>query len=947
MQANTNPMPFVNTIIYNHILDSLADKTELEFSSAPLSDAEWESLLKELPKAVKLNKLKITQLTMDRLFQLQKELPDFLDSIRNVDLSSEPDGPSRRNLNLDDLLIPNIYQPHFIDHSLGPFTDKTELDFSKTQFSAAGWEILINDLTQAENVKSLKIAYLTPDRLISLGRLSPAFFSRLETLELTGLKMEMDMNLLIVLLNQAKNLTALALENMEIDFNHLTLFLKNIKLSLRSLSLASNNLDAKCLSFMFPYFQVGQPLCTLSRLDLQKNKITHIETIFLLAAIHSPLNVLILAENRLRAEVLQNLTNGLPSNEHKAFRIDLYPQRTFPSPDFFALEEDLKQFKIQTNLPKELVRYTHRETPLPKPTPATFIAAIIQKLLTQREITPPLIGEINQIFGNLNYIHVWNQLLELTLRRQFTPVDVTPDGNCLFEAVARHVLMPQEVLRTLVVYQEKLNRDFFALFFEEQDDSGFDTHLTSIAKNYVWGGQIELAAMQELLGRPLLVYNARNPLRVANGKLLPPDICIHGVYNESSNPICLFNMIRPKPPEEIQQGEPPFAELHYQALFPKDADRIASCMWPAKFQKPPENDTPAHLFNDQTVTIENGIIRLFNFIKNRTLKLENLTITSLSGLKALEEWLPPSGGLIESLHLSNVTFSDECWTYFLQIISGKSIPFFHLSPISTNKMRDLTSHFFKEVSHLDLSREAVENPGEFIPPLINLLAKTRFKTLDLSGRNLGNALLEPLFNLPDMFHRRIDLTRNGITDLTPLSLLPPKTDLRNNSVQARQMISYLQTVQPVMELTKEVLERLLPQSEEYALEDSKEINALFNVLPPEFSHYRIVDQFTNDNFWETLSRQLEGFPNPNVSVENYFTSKGYDKEFIKSLTKTPLQHTTILLLFLPEIFSREIRVISPGKSPSVYKPNETTSHPPFYVYRNEEEELFTLSGLKK
>lgn len=894
---------------------NMADAIGLNYTNRQFTTAAWESFLQQLPKAAKLTTLIMPNLTDEQFRSLLNRIPnEFFEKLTYLDLKSPT--MTRFHQNFVSGPVPAMPKAPFIDTSIGPFTDQTELDFSDKQFSDRGFAILIEDLSQTTQVKSLKLNYLSPAKLHALRGLPPDFLSRLETLVLKGEKDEIDMVSLVALLNNAANLTSLALENFEVQNTPLAYFFNHFRPSLRILSLANNSLDEFCLLLIFPFFQAGRPLNTLTHLDLQRNKIALVQPFFLFSALFSGLKVLNLAENRLSHEELQRISNHLPLIE-KEFYITLYPQRVFPSPNYFEIEENLRQFNIATNLPSDVKR-PQRTSELPKPQQLDLIGGVVKEFMTHQNPQASLLQTLNRIFGDIKYLTLWNLLLELALRLSFIPEDVSPDGNCLFASVAKNVQMPHEMLRALVVYQEKLNREFYSLFFaqEDGDEVGFDRHLEAMAKHSIWGGEIELAAMQELLRRPLIVFNPRHPLILVNGQFRPPEICIHGQESDAVRPIFLFNMIRPKPPEEILPGQPPFDDHHYQALLPKGVEESEQCAWPAHLAKPPANDTPALLFNDPNITVENGIIRLFYFIQNGTLKLENLAITSLGALKALNEWLPPSGGLIHSLQLSQVTFSAECWRYFLQNITNtQSVTSFTFLNISLEQLDALAgkSDFFSKMGYLDFSGSAVDEPQGFINPLIQILnSATKLRALNLSGRMLGNSLLTPLFNCAHLFTREIDLTHNGITDLTCLPLLPPKTDFCHNAIPAPSLVAYLSDLHAATVLIQKNSLLLLPQAVEYSQADVEAINDIFQPKRAELSKIYTFTRLTNDTIWELIGNEM-GMPNLADTVYAYYSRMS--KEQALAMCKSPLQNPISLMLFLPDILQCEITIHYADKPP--------------------------------
>jgi len=92
-------------------------------------------------------------------------------------------------------------------------------------------------------------------------------------------------------------------------------------------------------------------------------------------------------------------------------------------------------------------------------------------------------------------------------------IPVMGDGNCLFRAVAHQVYGDESIhaiIREKVVEYLRLEKNYFM----EYVDQNFNSYLEDMAKDGVWGGNVEIQAMCEIYGRPIEIYAYSNaPMR--------------------------------------------------------------------------------------------------------------------------------------------------------------------------------------------------------------------------------------------------------------------------------------------------------------------------------------------------------------------------------------------------------------------------------------------------
>jgi len=95
--------------------------------------------------------------------------------------------------------------------------------------------------------------------------------------------------------------------------------------------------------------------------------------------------------------------------------------------------------------------------------------------------------------------------------------EVAADGNCLFRAVCHQCYLDPErhaELRTKTANHMNQHRNRFKVFVTED----FDEYLKRIRKVSVWGDDLEIRAIEEILDRPIQIYSPENsdlePLKI-------------------------------------------------------------------------------------------------------------------------------------------------------------------------------------------------------------------------------------------------------------------------------------------------------------------------------------------------------------------------------------------------------------------------------------------------
>lgn len=151
-------------------------------------------------------------------------------------------------------------------------------------------------------------------------------------------------------------------------------------------------------------------------------------------------------------------------------------------------------------------------------------------------------------------------------------VDVSPDGNCLFRAVALQVYgndeLHSEVRKSCCDYMVN-NADRFSVFVTE---GTFEEYIKRMREPKTWGDDPEIRAIEEMYDRPFEVYDAtisdkRNPTEPIKihfeGDLPSPDVCrklnpirvsYHGHNHYNAVVPIDFDKATVTPPERGKEG---------------------------------------------------------------------------------------------------------------------------------------------------------------------------------------------------------------------------------------------------------------------------------------------------------------------------------------------------------------------------------------------------------
>eukprot|EP01006_Ploeotia_vitrea_P033865 TRINITY_DN65648_c3_g1_i2.p1 TRINITY_DN65648_c3_g1~~TRINITY_DN65648_c3_g1_i2.p1 ORF type:complete len:491 (-),score=245.18 TRINITY_DN65648_c3_g1_i2:32-1504(-) len=129
-----------------------------------------------------------------------------------------------------------------------------------------------------------------------------------------------------------------------------------------------------------------------------------------------------------------------------------------------------------------------------------------------------------------------------TMRQQrgYVILDMAPDGNCLFRAIAHQVYGDQEVhmiVRRKCMEYIHSQRTFYSGYI----DYDFDEYVRRMCFSGEWGGEIEVRAMGELYRRPIEIYAySTQPQQVYAG-LFPDRAPIRLSYHWNSHYNSLVN----------------------------------------------------------------------------------------------------------------------------------------------------------------------------------------------------------------------------------------------------------------------------------------------------------------------------------------------------------------------------------------------------------------------
>ena len=101
--------------------------------------------------------------------------------------------------------------------------------------------------------------------------------------------------------------------------------------------------------------------------------------------------------------------------------------------------------------------------------------------------------------------------------------EVENDGNCLFRAVALQTLgdvSMHAVVRKKCCQHLSMHRKHFKNFVG--DDKSFESYLTRMSKDCVWGGHMEIIAMEEIWDRQIMIYRSDDTKDIPEPQSLTP-----------------------------------------------------------------------------------------------------------------------------------------------------------------------------------------------------------------------------------------------------------------------------------------------------------------------------------------------------------------------------------------------------------------------------------------
>ena len=101
--------------------------------------------------------------------------------------------------------------------------------------------------------------------------------------------------------------------------------------------------------------------------------------------------------------------------------------------------------------------------------------------------------------------------------------EVENDGNCLFRAVALQTLgdvSMHAVVRKKCCKHLSMHRKHFKNFVG--DDKSFESYLTRMSKDCVWGGHMEIIAMEEIWDRQIMIYRSDDTKDIPEPQSLTP-----------------------------------------------------------------------------------------------------------------------------------------------------------------------------------------------------------------------------------------------------------------------------------------------------------------------------------------------------------------------------------------------------------------------------------------
>lgn len=100
----------------------------------------------------------------------------------------------------------------------------------------------------------------------------------------------------------------------------------------------------------------------------------------------------------------------------------------------------------------------------------------------------------------------------------YTVVYVESDGNCFFRAVSRQIwgdVYHHATLRKIVCHELLSNKALYEAFISDSEGT-YEEYVDNMTKLTVWGGELEIAAVERLLMRPVEIWENGTPNKRAS-----------------------------------------------------------------------------------------------------------------------------------------------------------------------------------------------------------------------------------------------------------------------------------------------------------------------------------------------------------------------------------------------------------------------------------------------
>ena len=100
----------------------------------------------------------------------------------------------------------------------------------------------------------------------------------------------------------------------------------------------------------------------------------------------------------------------------------------------------------------------------------------------------------------------------------YTVVYVESDGNCFFRAVSRQIwgdVYHHAALRKIVCHELLSNKALYEAFISDSEGT-YEEYVDNMKKLTVWGGELEIAAVERLLVRPVEIWEHGTPNKRAS-----------------------------------------------------------------------------------------------------------------------------------------------------------------------------------------------------------------------------------------------------------------------------------------------------------------------------------------------------------------------------------------------------------------------------------------------